>query len=113
MIISLRKGSQFSDERATIEYIIFEKEDKRQVQRVQSLGRFNSKLSDDWISKLLKLDLRMLYYVNDKRFESVKITKDCPNGTILESDSYFNEEGTLKWTYKSIEGVPSAIFQWI
>jgi hypothetical protein len=55
----------------------------------------------------------MLYYVNDKRFESVKITKDCPNGTMLESDSYFNEEGTLKWTYKSIEGVPSAIFQWI
>ena len=46
----------------------------------------------------------MLYYVNDDRFESVKITKKCYNGTFFESNSYWDEDGFLKWDNKIIEG---------
>jgi hypothetical protein len=104
IIISLRKGSRNSEERATIEYQLYREDDKTKCRRVQSLGKYNGKLSDEWTHWLLKLDLKMLYYVNDDRFEPVKITKKCYNGTFFESDSYWDEDGFLKWDNKIIEG---------
>ena len=104
IIISLRKGSRNSEERATIEYQLYREDDKVKCRRVQSLGKYNGKLSDEWTHWLLKLDLKMLYYVNDDRFEPVKITKKCYNGTFFESDSYWDEDGFLKWDNKIIEG---------
>jgi dsDNA-binding SOS-regulon protein len=104
IILSLRKGSRYSEERATIEYQLYREDDKVKCRRVQSLGKYNGKLSDEWIHWLLKLDLKMLYYVNDDKFESVKITKKCYNGTFFESDSYWGEDGFLKWDNKIIEG---------
>jgi hypothetical protein len=104
IIISLRKGSRYSEERATIEYQLYREDDKTKCRRVQSLGKYNGKLSDEWTHWLLKLDLKMLYYVNDDRFEPVKITKKCYNGTFFESDSYWDEDGFLKWDNKIIEG---------
>jgi hypothetical protein len=104
IIISLRKGSRYSEERATIEYQLYREDDKVKCRRVQSLGKYNGKLSDEWIHWLLKLDLKMLYYVNDDRFEPVKITKKCYNGAFFESGSYWDEDGFLKWTHKTIEG---------
>ena len=100
MIISLRKGSRDSDERATIEYNLYRENDNIKCGRTQSLGKYNGKLSDEWIQCLLKLDLKMLSYVNDERFETVKITKKCNNGTFLESDSYWDENGVIRWTNK-------------
>jgi hypothetical protein len=104
IILSLRKGSRYSEERATIEYQLYREDDKVKCRRVQSLGKYNGKLSDEWIHWLLKLDLKMLYYVNDDRFKSVRITKKCYNGTFFESDSYWDENGFLKWDNKIIEG---------
>lgn len=104
IILSLRKGSRYSEERATIEYQLYREDDKVKCRRVQSLGKYNGKLSDEWTHWLLKLDLKMLYYVNDDRFEPVKITKKCYNGTFFESDSYWDEDGSLKWDNKIIEG---------
>ena len=104
IIISLRKGSRNSEERATIEYQLYREDDKTKCRRVQSLGKYNGKLSDEWTHWLLKLDLKMLYYVNDDRFEPVKITKKCYNGAFFESGSYWDEDGFLKWTHKTIEG---------
>jgi hypothetical protein len=104
IILSLRKGSRYSEERATIEYQLYREDDKVKCRRVQSLGKYNGKLSDEWTHWLLKLDLKMLYYVNDDRFEPVKITKKCYNGAFFESDSYWDEDGFLKWTHKTIEG---------
>ena len=100
MIISLRKGSRDSDVRATIEYNLYRENDKVKCRRVQSLGKYNGKLSDEWIHWLLKLDLKMLYYLNDDRFETVKITKKCNNGAILKSDSYWDGDGVIRWTSK-------------
>jgi len=104
IILSFRKGSRYSEERATIEYQLYREDDKVKCRRVQSLGKYNGKLSDEWTHWLLKLDLKMLYYVNDDRFEPVKITKKSYNGTFFESDSYWDEDGFLKWDNKIIEG---------
>jgi hypothetical protein len=104
IIISLRKGSRNSEDRATIEYQLYREDDKVKCRRVQSLGKYNGKLSDEWTHWLLKLDLKMLYYVNDDRFEPVKITKKCYNGTFFESGSYWGEDGFLNWDNKILEG---------
>lgn len=112
LIISLRKGSRDSEERATIEYQLYREDNKVKCQRVQSLGKYNGKLSDEWIHWLLKLDLKMLYYVNDDRFETVKITKKCYNGTFFESDSYWDDDGLIQWTYK-IDNSTQTTYEWI
>jgi len=104
IIISLRKGSRYSEDRATIEYQLYREDDKTKCRRLQSLGKYNGKLSDEWAHWLLKLDLKMLYYVNDDRFETVKITKKCYNGAFFESNSYWDEDNLLKWIQKTIEG---------
>ena len=77
------------------------------------MGKYNSVLSDQWISPLLKLDLKMLYYINHENFDTVKITKKCHNGTFLESDSYWDEDGIIRWVYKTIEGNSLIIHEWI
>lgn len=113
LIISLRKGSPSSEERATIEYKISNNGKHVVVDRVQSLGRFNSKLDEHWSVPLFKLDECLLSYIKDKRFETVKLTKKCANGTYLESGSEWDELGNLKWSFKGIEGHNQSIFEWI
>jgi len=112
IIVSLRKGSPDSDDRATIEYRIFKDGDNIKAQRIQSLGRFNGKLDEQWFEPLFKLDESVLSFIQDKQFDTVRLTKKCFNGTVLESDSYFDHEGTIRWSYKAIEG-NNSIFEWI
>jgi hypothetical protein len=57
--VSLRKNSKDSNERATIEFLISKNKDIIQYSRVQTLGRFNKALSDDWNDVIERLDLRM------------------------------------------------------
>jgi len=102
MIISLRKGDIESTTRATIEYrIIFLEHFKTiHVDRVQTLGRYNQRLDESWNDVLFKLDEIVLSCHKDENFESVKISKLCANGTLLASDSHFDESGNLTWTNK-------------
>ena len=104
IIVSLRNGSIDSNVRATLEYKI-ENDFQYGVicHRVQSLGKFNSYLDNEWDEVLLKLDHIMLSSTQDKRFEPVKLTKECKNGVILNSDSEWNENGRLTWTHKNID----------
>ena len=102
IIISLRDGSDDSNTRATIEYRLMNENEKLKIERVQSLGRFNGKLGKEWNDVLLKLDERMLYYIKDERFDTVKIKKVCKNGVELNSTSYWNDYGHLQWTEKKI-----------
>jgi len=110
-IISLRKG-HYGD-RATIEYNLTKVEDKVEVKRIQSLGRFNNKLSEEWNDVLFKLDEVVLSSVKDKRFETVKINKECMNGVKLNSDSEFDHGGKLRWTYKNIDSGPRGIWDFL
>jgi hypothetical protein len=108
IIISLRKGNNISDDRATIEYVLNKsvETDKISIGRFQSLGRFNDRLSEEWNDVLFKLDEVMLSYVKDKRFETVKIIKKT-NGKEFTSDSTWEEFGseiprTLIWCEDNI-----------
>jgi len=102
LIISVRKG-EFQTERATIEYRITKKDDVIYADRVQSLGKFNQKLEEHWTNVLLKLDQVVLSCVRDKRYETVKLIKECNNGTTLNSDTHWNDSGLLRWTFNNIE----------
>ena len=99
-IVSLRKGL-FGD-RATVEYRLTKVGEDIVPLRVQCLGKFNGKLGEEWNDVLFKLDNVILSSIKDKRFETVKIIKECKNGVTLKSDSYW-EGDNLKWTYKNIE----------
>ena len=100
LIVSLRKD--FYGDRATVEYKFVKHGEYIIPLRVQSLGKFNNKLGEEWNEVLLKLDKVILSCVKDERFETVKIIKECKNGVTLESDTYW-EEDNLRWTYKNIE----------
>ena len=105
MIVSLRKGGVDSDVRATIEYKLTQGLVTKtiHIDRVQSLGRFNQKLTEEWDDVLFKLDRRMLYYVKDENFDTVKIKKVHKSGLELESSSYWNDNGRLVWDKEKID----------
>jgi hypothetical protein len=109
LIISVR-CNQFSEERATIEYSLTKKDDKIFADRVQSLGKFNQKLEAQWTTVLLKLDQVVLSCVRDERFETVKLTKECNNGTVLNSDTYWNNDGKLRWVVQNIDNSYNSFF---
>jgi hypothetical protein len=109
IIVSVRKGDNESDERATVEYYLkkLSSDSEIDVNRIQSLGRFNNRLSEEWNDVLFKLDEVMLSYVEDKKFEPVKIKKDCKNGKEITSDSTWKDDGftlsqRLVWTENEI-----------
>lgn len=110
-IISLRNGVY--GDRATIEYNLTKVGDEVKVKRVQSLGRHNNKLGEEWNDVLFKLDEVVLSSVKDKRFETLQITKECKNGVILNSDSYFDHGGKLRWTYKNIDSSPRGVWDFL
>ena len=107
MIVSLRQGEVDSDVRATVEYKLSQALVSKTiyVDRVQSLGRFNKKLTEEWDDVLFKLDKRMLYYVKDEKFDTVKIKKVHKSGLELESTSYWRDDGRLVWDKDKIENI--------
>jgi hypothetical protein len=107
MIVSLRQGGVDSDVRATVEYKLSQALVSKTiyVDRVQSLGRFNKKLTEEWDDVLFKLDGRMLYYVKDEKFDTVKIKKVHKSGLELESTSYWRDDGRLVWDKDKIENI--------
>jgi hypothetical protein len=102
IIVSVRKNNIDSDERATIEYQLTKSSGKLNIERVQSLGRFNSRLNEEWNEILFKLDQIMLYYIEDEKFDTVQIKKKCKNGVELNSTSDWNDNGRLFWTQNKI-----------
>ena len=102
-IVSLRKGSTDSEDRVTIEYFSIMKDGKMDTSRIQTLGRYNKRLTEDWDEVLLKLDKIVLSSFHDKKYETPSIIKTCMNGAKFDSDSYFDDNGQLKWTFNRIE----------
>ena len=99
MIVSLRQGGVDSEVRATIEYRLNKALVTKtiNVDRVHSLGKFNKKLTEEWNDVLFKLDKRMLYYVKDENFDTVKIKKVHKSGLELDSTSNWSDDGRLVW----------------
>ncbi len=90
LIVSLRKGSFDSNERVTIEYRILKNDTMYNFDflRIQSLGKFNSNLSDGWAKVVNSLDDRMYSDSILESFTSPKIKVIFGDRTI-ESDSVF------------------------
>lgn len=103
IIISLRKDNELGEDRATLEYYVKKQYDKVTFRRVQSLGKYNSKLNDEWNLPLEKLDDIISKWVSIPENELLKIFKECANGVKFTSDSYFDENGNLRWTYNKNE----------
>lgn len=112
LIISLRKHSTISDERATVEYQIFKKDNVVTFNRPQSLGKYNSRLDSSWNEALKSLDGMIERWIGDgKNFESVRLEKILENKNKLYSDSDWSENGFLFWTYNVInKNTPSYNF---
>ena len=104
IIVSLRKHSLDSENRATVEYRINLVDDTNKIkfERIQTLGRFNSSLEESWNNVLKILDTRLNSIIENNFYQNVKLIKECANGVKLESDSEFDTNGYLRWTYKSI-----------
>jgi len=76
-IVSLRKKSKDSTERATVEYMVVFNDGKFYPKRVQSLGRFNKRLDVEFESILNILDVRVKELFQEKLYTlpTIKITK--------------------------------------
>jgi hypothetical protein len=98
-IVSLRRDDKNSNDRATIEFYITKFGTDVPYFRVkQALGKYNQSLSQIWEPPIQKLLLRFAKSLGKDNFEPVKIEKKFQNGKKLCSDTYWDEEGYLKWS---------------
>jgi hypothetical protein len=98
IIVSLRRGTIDSDVRSTIEFRIANKPNEKISFTVpQALGKFNSKLTEEWDFPLEVLKKRFFKCIRDKRFKTVKLSKTFKNGKELSSESSWDETGNLRW----------------
>lgn len=98
-IISLRKFEKDSHERATIEFYLSKfGKDVPYFRVKQALGKFNNSLDDSW-NKVIQILLgRFAKSFSESDYELVKIQKIFQNGKKLSSDTYWDDEGLLKWS---------------
>lgn len=88
-IISLRKGDSLeSKDRATIEYRINKQDDKIKFKRVQTLGRFNKRLTDDWVEPIKKLDDKISKLLNKNMFSLPELIIKLGN-KVIKTKSHF------------------------
>lgn len=97
-IISLRKGSVDSEDRATIEFRLHKIGNNITFTIPQKLGRFNSSLDEEWDVPVEVLKTIFTGCLYDKRFEPVKIKKVFKDNKELISDTYWDDDGRLKWS---------------
>jgi hypothetical protein len=98
-IVSLRRDDKNSNDRATIEFYLTKFGTDVPYFRVkQALGKYNQSLSQLWEPAIQKLLLRFAKSLGKDNFEPVKIEKKFQNGKKLCSDTYWDEEGYLKWS---------------
>lgn len=98
-IVSLRKTTRDSEDRATIEfYLTKEGKDVPYFRIKQALGKFNQPLNKSWEFPIQTLMTRFSNSIRDKDLQPVKIEKIFQDGRKLISDTYWDERGYLKWS---------------
>ncbi len=105
VIISLRKGSNTSDVRASIEYLInTDDNEKIKLKRIQTLGKYNYHLDTTWNEPIKMLDKMISNYLKIKVFDLPKLEKETKKGIsifnseFVTTNEYAPEMGYyLKW----------------
>jgi hypothetical protein len=91
-IVSLRKGSKDGSDRATIEYQFTQ----TGLKRVQTLGKFNKILTDEWVEPVDDLDKRLDYFFKKGFIKLPVMIKKYKNGRINKMFSKFKEYDETK-----------------
>ena len=91
LVISLRKGSKDSKERATIEFSIVKSNHIILLQRIQTLGRFNQKLDESWDVPIAVLDASIRTIFNNDKMELPSIEVKCGHKTFT-ANGVFNKK---------------------
>lgn len=114
IIVSLRVGSLESENRITCEYHTFRLNNKfPSLRRVQTRAKYNGE-AIGFETPLEILDKRMEDIILDNRFKTVQIEKKCSNGVELHSDSKWDWDGFLTWTYKThVDNSHNNFINWI
>lgn len=95
-IVSYRKGSPDSKERATIEYKIRKrKNDMIGLFRVQTLGRFNKNLTEEWDSPIELLD--EIIFDNIESLKNISIKKITAIETNIIDGHFTDDNNELVW----------------
>lgn len=104
-IISLRRGEENSLDRLTVEYriVYLKNSDIVHLDRVQTRAKYNQAADENWDKSLEILDGMVNNIIKDKKFETYQLTKKCVNGVELKSDTHFDENGKLVWSYQAID----------
>lgn len=112
LIISLRKNSIDSNDRATIEYYMkFDEDKKIKLERIQTLGKFNQALDSTWDVPLQILDKTINEYIKNYDFDLPKLLKETKKGTFtyqskldrVDSHGFFNGYYYLNWDNDEFE----------
>lgn len=103
IILSIRQNDVENKERASVEYKIFGDDDKIQLKRVQSLGRFNKVLDENWNDVLRILDERMEYCLDNNIFKLPTFEIKLGN-KVLQSDLIFSNQ-TEYYMYPGQRGI--------
>ncbi len=89
IIISLRRGTMFGEDRITVEYLIT----FAGFERIQNRKKFNQS-TDEWDEGLMKILDDRLRTLNEKGiFQLTKMYKEFNNGKVIERNATFVENG--------------------
>lgn len=95
-IISLRKGEKISNIRASIEYMIYLENNEVKLKRIQTLGKYNNKLDENWKNPIQKLDEIIKTGLQKYKFELPKVSIHKIYET-SEMISLFDNNNNLNW----------------
>lgn len=96
--MSLRKGGKDGSDRATIEYVYT----NNGLKRVQTLGKFNKMLTDEWVEAVDDLDKRLDYLFKKGFINLPVMIKKFKNGRISRMFSKFKEYDETKHPFYDI-----------
>ena len=88
LIISLRNGNKNSEDRATLEY----QYRRNEIIRIQSRSKYNNDVPPSWEQTLEILDYRISKLYKDGKLTLPSLTKEYPNGVVINRYSVFEKE---------------------
>ena len=96
LLISLRRGIGDTEERASIEYRIipmnWDNGIEFNLERVQTLGKYNQNLDSSWEDALVKLDERISIMVYEKIFDTLQIEGEIGGEKVFSNYSVTERE---------------------